>query len=114
MRRASTRVPAAILTLGLFLATGIGVPVSHDADHHGEDVHLTADGHGHGHGATLVLRDVRTERPAPSLELPTAVPVAHAPFAAEPVAVGSRAAPVLARGRSPAAGTRPRAPPHAS
>lgn len=114
MRRSVTRVPAAILTLGLFLATGVGVPISHHADHHGADVHVTADGHGHGHGATLIVRDMRTERPAPSLELPTAVPVQHRPFAVEPVAVTSRAAPVLARGRSPPSETRPRAPPHTS
>ena len=108
------RVPAAILTLGLFLATGIGVPVHHHADHHGDEVHVSADGHSHGHGSTLIVRDVRPERPAPSLELPTAVLVVHIPFAAEPAAVGSHAAPVLVRGRSPPSGTRPRAPPRAS
>lgn len=114
MRRASARIPAALLTLGLFLATGIGVPVHHHADHHGDHVHLTADGHGHGHGATLVVRDMRTERPAPPVDLPAAVPVDDRPVATTTLAVSSSADRVRARGRSPPSQFLPRAPPTAS
>lgn len=114
MRRSSTRIPAALLTLGLFLATGIGVPVHHHADHHGGDVHVTADGHTHGHGSTLIVRDMRTERPASSVELPGALPVDHPPFATTPVAAVSSPPVLLARGRSPPSAILPRAPPHTS
>ena len=114
MRRATIRVPAALLTLGLFLATGIGVPVHHHADHHGDGVHVTADGHSHGHGSTLIVRDMRTERPAPTVELPVALPVDHRPFAAAPFAATASPPVVLARGRSPPSAILPRGPPPTS
>lgn len=114
MRRASTRVPAALLTLGLFLATGIGVPVHHHADHHGDEVHVTADGHSHGHGSTLIVRDMRTERPAPSVELPAALPEVHPPLATAPMVAEASPPALSTRGRSPPTAILPRAPPHTS
>lgn len=104
--------PAALFTLVLFAATGIGVPVHHHADHHGGETHLSASDH--GHGATLVVRDMRTERPGVTVD----VPAAGALTALEEPAVtegrASSRGPVVARGRSPPSSCRPRAPPPAS
>lgn len=109
MRPRDPRSPVILLTAVLFLGTGIGVPVHHHADHDGEGVHLAAADH--AHGTTLILRDLRIERPTP-------VPVAAAPSPVvalpEPVrteALRPRRAPLVPRGRSPPAGHGPRAPP---
>lgn len=108
------RRPAALLALVLFVATGVGVPVHHHADHHGGETHVTSHGHGHGHGTTLVVRDMRTERPATAVDLP-ATPVER--FRVEP-SVDGRAPTFRAlrapRGRSPPPAVRPRAPPSPS
>lgn len=104
--------PAALLTLALFLATGIGVPVHHHADHDGDQTHLTAGDH--GHGATLVVRDMRTERPAPTIDVPVTSGVVkiRAPRLTQR---GPRLRiPTIPRGRSPPVTVRPRAPPSSS
>lgn len=108
------RRPAALLALALFVATGVGVPVHHHADHHGEEAHVTSHGHGHGHGATLVVRDMRTERPATAVELPAA-PVERIRTA--PAVADRRPRPralPAPTGRSPPSTVRPRAPPLSS
>lgn len=114
MTNLPARRPAALLALSLFVATGVGVPVHHVADHHGGEAHVTSPGHGHGHGATLVVRDMRTERPATSLDLPAA-PVER--IRSEP-ASGERPAAyrplAVPMGRSPPPAVRPRAPPLSS
>lgn len=104
--------PAALLTLALFLVTGIGVPVHHHADHHGAETHVTAEDH--GHGATLVVRDLRTERPEASVDVPAPSAITAL---SEPAVTERRAAsrpPSTPRGRSPPASCRPRAPPLSS
>jgi hypothetical protein len=112
MRAARTLRPAVVLTLALFLATGIGVPVHHHADHHGGETHVTAGEH--GHGATLVVRDMRTERPEAAVDVPAASAITAL---SEPAVTGRRTAsraPSTPRGRSPPASCRPRAPPPSS
>ena len=101
-----------VLTLAFFLATGIGVPVHHHADHHGGETHVTAGDH--GHGATLVVRDMRTERPEASVDVPAPSIVTALP---EPAVIERRRAcraPSTPRGRSPPPTCRPRAPPLSS
>lgn len=112
MIRPPVRLPAALLTLVLFLATGIGVPVHHHADHHGEATHLTTGDH--GHGATLLVRDMRTERPSPAPELPAVSRLAALP--SPPAASGKRhrRPAAVPTGRSPPPALRPRAPPSSS
>ena len=112
MSPARARRPAAVLTLALFLATGIGVPVHHHADHHGGETHVTADEH--SHGATLVVRDMRTERPATAVDVPAPSAVIAL---SEPTATERRRSfrpPSTPRGRSPPRTCRPRAPPLSS
>lgn len=114
MIRAALRVPAVLLTLAVFLVTGIGLPVHHHADHDGDATHLTAGDHGHGHGTTLVVRDMRTERPGASVDVPGVSAVRPLP---EPPAVERRRTPralSTPRGRSPPSFTRARAPPSSS
>lgn len=112
MTRAALRVPAALLTLAVFLVTGIGLPVHHHADHDGDTTHLTAGGH--GHGTTLVVRDMRTERPGTSVDVPGGFAVRNVP---EPPIVERRWTPLSLsspRGRSPPSSTQARAPPTSS
>lgn len=114
MIRAVLRVPAALLTLAVFLATGIGLPVHHHADHDGDTTHLSSGEHGHGHGVTLVVRDMRTERPGTPVDVPGVFAVRAVP---EPPAVEGRwtpGTPSTPRGRSPPSFTRARAPPSSS
>lgn len=109
MRVSLLRVPAAVLTLALFLATGIGVPVHHHADHDGKTTHLTSGTH--GHGATLVIRDMRTERPGTGIDVPVARELI--PLPEPPVARWRRPdrTPSTPRGRSPPSRPLPRGPP---
>lgn len=112
MIRSALRVSAALLTLAVFLATGIGLPVHHHADHDGETTHLTAGEH--GHGTTLVVRDMRTERPGASVDVSGMFAVRAVP---EPAIVERRwtpRPPSTPRGRSPPSLTRARAPPSSS
>lgn len=112
MTRDLRRIPAVLLTGVLFLVTGTGVPVHHHADHDGDGAHLTADGH--GHGATLVLRDMRTERPGSSADVPAVFTrtVLSAPDGPHRIRVRTdRRRPT---GRSPPTALRPRAPPTSS
>lgn len=109
MIRAALRVPVALLTLAVFLATGIGLPVHHHADHDGETTHLTSGEH--GHGTTLIVRDMRTERPGASVDVPGVFAVRAV---SEPLFVELRwtpRAPSTPRGRSPPSFTQARAPP---
>lgn len=112
MIRAALRVPAAFLTLAVFLATGIGLPVYHHADHDGETTHLTSGEH--GHGTTLVVRDMRTERPGASVDVPGVLAVRAF---SEPAIVERRwtpRVPSTPRERSPPSSTQARAPPSSS
>lgn len=112
MRSTHLLRPAVVLTLALFVATGVGVPVHHHADHGADETHLTAGEH--GHGATLVVRDMRTERPTTAVDV--AVTSTIAPLSEPAVAERRTAsrAPSAPRGRSPPAAIRPRAPPTSS
>lgn len=112
MTRRLRRIPAVLLTGVLFLVTGTGVPVHHHADHDGDGVHLTADGH--GHGTTLVLRDMRTERPGSSVDVPAVFTTAAAPAPDRPDRIRVRTDRRRPTGRSPPTSLRPRAPPTSS
>jgi hypothetical protein len=112
MTRGIRRVPAVLLTGVLFLVTGTGVPVHHHADHDGDGVHLTADGH--GHGTTLVLRDMRTERPSTSASVPAVLTTVAVPAPDRPGRVRVRTDRRRPTGRSPPTALRPRAPPTSS
>lgn len=112
MTRTMLQRSIGLLTLALFLATGVGVPVHHHADHHGGETHLSAGDH--GHGAMLIVRDVRTERPAAQVDLPpasTLLELSEPPAAQE--SETSRA-PSIPRGRSPPSQILPRGPPSTS
>jgi hypothetical protein len=112
MTRDLRRIPAVLLTGVLFLVTGTGVPVHHHADHDGDGVHLTADGH--GHGTTLVLRDMRTERPASSADVPVPFTRMVVPVPDGPDGIRVRKDRRRPTGRSPPTSLRPRAPPTSS
>lgn len=112
MTRGLRRIPAVLLTGVLFLVTGTGVPVQHHADHDGDGVHLTADGH--GHGTTLVLRDMRTERPGSSADVPAVFTRAVLPVPDGPDGIRVRTDRRRPTGRSPPASLHPRAPPTSS
>lgn len=103
---------AALLTLVLFLATGVGVSVHHHADHGAEGTHVTAGDH--GHGATLLVRDMRTKRPGTAVYVPATSTAAVLRQPAEPERRISTQEPSTPRGRSPPASCRPRAPPPTS
>lgn len=109
MTRGYRRLPAVLLTGVLFLATGTGVPVHHHADHEGDGAHLTADSH--GHGATLLLRDMRTERPSSPAGVPGTFTKVAVPVPARPGRLRVRTDRRRPTGRSPPASLRPRAPP---
>lgn len=112
MRVAPVRLPAVFLTLAVFLATGIGVPVHHHADHDGETTHVTSETH--GHGASLVIRDMRTERPGTRADVPATPEIMTLPE--PPISERQRPArtPATPRGRSPPSRPLPRAPPPSS
>lgn len=112
MTRSIRRIPAVFLTGALFLVTGTGVPVHHHADHDGDGVHLTADSH--GHGATLVLRDMRTERPSSSASVPALLTTVAVPVPARPGRLRVRTDRRRPTGRSPPTSLLPRAPPSSS
>lgn len=112
MTRGPRRIPAVLLTGVLFLVTGTGVPVHHHADHDGDGAHLTADGH--GHGTTLVLRDMRTERPGSSADVPAVFTRAVLPVPDGPDGIRAQTDRRRPTGRSPPTSLRPRAPPTSS
>lgn len=113
LRAPTIRLPAALLTLGLFLASGVGIPVHHHVHHHdGDRPHVSSGDH--AHGTTLVIRDVRTERPAASLDLPAAPTRAAIPAIRPAFAPDRRRTPTMPRGRSPPPRPLPRGPPSAS
>lgn len=103
------RAPASLLTAALFLATGIGIPVHHHADHDGDGVHLAAGDH--GHGATLVVRDMRNERPGTTVDATPAVTVVPLTSPRTPDGLRASRIPPAPRGRSPPLTGRPRGPP---
>lgn len=109
MTRTVCRLPTTLLTAVLFLATGIGIPVHGHGDHRGERTHLSADDH--GHGTALVVRDMRTERPSPTVELSAASRVAPHPPTAEAAPLRSRRPSSRPKGRSPPRSILPRGPP---
>ena len=114
MNRAAVRLPPLLLTLALFVGTGVGVPVTHHADHHGGEAHYSDGDHGHGHGATLVVRDMRTERPATTASVPALPSVDELPELPARADGRPSRAPAAPTGRSPPAGLLPRAPPSTS